>query len=53
MPGWTFLQQLQEDIISVWTKTSEEYFQHHVEFIPQRIKAVLKKKGDPTLLIVL
>ncbi len=44
----TNLQQLCDAIMSIWTKISEECFQHLVETIPQRIKAVLKEKGDPT-----
>ncbi len=44
----TNLQQLCDAIISIWTKISEECFQHLVESIPQRIKAVLKAKGGPT-----
>ncbi len=35
-------------IMSIWTKISEECFQHLVESMPQRIKAVLKAKWDPT-----
>ncbi len=38
----TNLQQLRDAIISIWTKISEEYFQNFVEFMPQRIKSVLK-----------
>ncbi len=41
----TNLQQLRDAIISIWTKISEECFQHLVESMPQRIKAVLKAKG--------
>ncbi len=44
----TNLQQLRDAIISIWTKISEECFQHLVESMPQRIKAVLKSKGGPT-----
>ncbi len=44
----TDLQQLCDAIMSIWTKISEEYFQHLVESMPRRIKAVLKAKGDPT-----
>ncbi len=40
----TNLQQLRDAIISIWTKISEECFQHLVESIPQGIKAVLKAK---------
>ncbi len=41
----TNLQQLRDAIISIWTKISEECFQHLVESMPRRIKAVLKGKG--------
>ena len=41
----TNLQQLRDAIMSIWTKISEECFQHLVESMPQRIKAVLKAKG--------
>ncbi len=44
----TNLQQLCDAIISIWTKISEEYFQHLVESMTQRIKAVLKAKGGLT-----
>ncbi len=44
----TNLQQLRDAIMSIRTKISEECFQHLVESIPQRIKAVLKAKGGPT-----
>ncbi len=44
----TNLQQLRDAIMSIWTKISEECFQHLVESMPRRIKAVLKKKGGPT-----
>ncbi len=40
--------QLCDDIISIWTKISEECFQHLVESMPRRIKVVLKAKGGPT-----
>ncbi len=42
------LQQLLDAIMSIWTKISEEFFQHLVEYMPRRIKAVLKAKGSPT-----
>ncbi len=41
----TNLQQLCDAIMSIWTKISEECFQHLVESMPQRIKAVLKAKS--------
>ncbi len=41
----TNLQQLRDAIMSIWTKISEECFQHLVESMPRRIKAVLKAKG--------
>ncbi len=41
----TNLQQLRDAIMTIWTKISEERFQHLVESMPQRIKAVLKTKG--------
>ena len=44
----TNLQQLRDAIMSIWTKISEECFQHLVESLPPRIKAVLKAKGVPT-----
>ncbi len=45
----TNLKQLRDAIMSMWTKISEECFQHLVkESMPQRIKAVLKVKGGPT-----
>ncbi len=40
----TNLQQLCDAIMTIWTKISEECFQHLVESMPQRIKAVLKAK---------
>ncbi len=43
----TNLQQLRDAIMSIWTKISEECFQHLVESMPQSIKAVLKAKGGP------
>ncbi len=44
----TNLQQLRDAIMSIRTKISEECFQHLVESMPRRIKAVLKAKGGPT-----
>jgi len=44
----TNLQQLRDAIVSIWTNISEECFQHLVESMPRRIKAVLKAKGGPT-----
>ncbi len=44
----TNLQQLRDAIMSIWTKISEDRFQHLVESMPRRIKAVLKSKGGPT-----
>ncbi len=44
----TNLQQLRDAIMLIWTKTSEECFQHLVESMTRRIKAVLKEKGGPT-----
>ncbi len=44
----TNLQQLRGDIISIWTKISEECFQHLVESMPRIIKVVLKAKGGQT-----
>ncbi len=42
------LQQLRDAITSIWTKISEECFQHLDESMPCRYKAVLKAKGGPT-----
>ncbi len=44
----TNLQQLRDAIMSVWAKIYEECFQRLVEYMPRRIKAVLKAKGGPT-----
>ncbi len=44
----TNLKQLRDTIMSIWTKTSEECFQHLVESMAWWIKAVLKAKGGPT-----
>ncbi len=44
----TNLQQLCDTIMSILTKISEECFQHLVESVPRRIKAVLKAKGGLT-----
>ncbi len=44
----TNLQQLRDAIMSIWTKISEECFQHLVESMPRRIKAVLKAKVGQT-----
>ncbi len=44
----TNLQQLRDAIMSIWTKISEECFQHLVESMPRRIKTVLKAKGVQT-----
>ncbi len=44
----TNLQQLRDAIMSIWTKISEECFQHLVESMPWRMKAVLKTKAGPT-----
>ncbi len=41
----TNLQKLCDAIMTICTKISEECFQHLVESMPWRIKAVLKKKG--------
>ncbi len=38
------LQQLHDAIMSIWTKISEEGFQHLVECMPQKMKAVLKAR---------
>ncbi len=44
----TNLQQLRDAFMTIWTKISEECFQHLVESMPRRIKTVLKAKGGPT-----
>ncbi len=44
----TNLQQLRDAIMSIWTKISEECFQHLVESMPRIIEAVLKAKWGPT-----
>ncbi len=44
----TNLQQLCDAIMSIWNKISEECFQHLVESMTWRIKALLNAKGCPT-----
>ncbi len=44
----TNLRQLRDAIMSIWTNISEECFQHIVESMPRKIKAVLKAKEGPT-----
>ncbi len=46
--GMGHSQQLRDAIMSIWTKISEEYFQHLVKSMPRRFKALLKAKGGPT-----
>ncbi len=43
----TNLQHLCDAFKAIWTKISKECFQHLVEFMPQRIKAVLNAKIGP------
>ncbi len=43
----TNLQQLRDAIMPIWSKVSEECFQHLVESMPRRIKAVLKENVGP------
>ena len=42
------LHQLQDAILSILANISKECYQHLVESMPHRIKAVLKAKGGPT-----
>uniref|UniRef100_A0A3B3RJQ1 Transposase Tc1-like domain-containing protein n=1 Tax=Paramormyrops kingsleyae TaxID=1676925 RepID=A0A3B3RJQ1_9TELE len=44
----TNLHQLQDAILSIWANISKECFQHLVESMPRRIKAVLKAKWGQT-----
>ncbi len=44
----TNLQQLHDAVMSIWIKISEECFQHLVESMPRRMKAVLNAKVGPT-----
>ncbi len=44
----TNLQQLCDAMMTIWTKISEECFQHLVESMPRIITAVLKAKESPT-----
>jgi len=43
----TNLHQLQDAILSIWANISKERFQHLVESMPPRMKAVLNKKQFP------
>jgi len=44
----TNLHQLQDAILSTWANISKECFQHLVESMARRIKAVLMAKGGQT-----
>jgi len=44
----TNLHQLQDAILSIWANISKERFQHLVESMLRRIKAVLNVKGGQT-----
>jgi len=44
----TNLHQLQDAILSTWANISKECFQHLVQSMPHKIKAVLKAKGGQT-----
>jgi len=44
----TNLHQLHDAVQSIWTNISKECFQHLVESMPRRFKAVLKAKGGQT-----
>jgi len=44
----TNLHQPQDAILLIWANISKECFQHRVELMPRRIKAVLKAKGGKT-----
>ncbi len=46
----TNLQQLCDAIMTIWTKISEECFQHLVESMPWIIKTALKAKGSNPVL---
>uniref|UniRef100_A0A8C6Q136 Transposase Tc1-like domain-containing protein n=1 Tax=Nothobranchius furzeri TaxID=105023 RepID=A0A8C6Q136_NOTFU len=45
----TNLHQLQDAVLSIWANISKECFQHLVQSMPHRIKAVLKVKVGQTL----
>jgi len=42
------LHQLQDAFLSIWANISKECFQHLVESMPRRIKAVLRTKRGQT-----
>lgn len=44
----TNVQQLSDAIMSIWARTSEGFFQHLIESIPQRVKMLLEAKGRRT-----
>jgi len=44
----TNFHQLQDASLSIWANISKECFQHLVESMPRRFKAVLKAKGGQT-----
>jgi len=41
----TNLHQLQDAVLLIWANISKQCSQRHVEFMPRRIKEVLKAKG--------
>ncbi len=49
----TNLQQLCDAIMTIWTKISEQCFQHLVESMPRRIKTALKTKGGVCVYVYL
>jgi len=44
----TNLHQLQDAVLSIWANISKGCFQHLVESMPRRVKAVLEAKGGQT-----
>ena len=45
---WDVVESLRDAIMSIWSKISDECFQHLVESMPRRINAVLKAIGGST-----
>ncbi len=49
----TYLQQLRDAIMSIWTKISEECFQHLVESMPMKNLGISEDKRGSNLVLTM